>query len=119
MASKIEKPSNINELLLAYHNAEISFERLAKQLYVSESTLLKWYNQFKKEKNLPPKTRKKFYEKKKKTFAIYQGDNFVDMGTIKELSQKTGLKPRTLLWYCYCNRYKSKQHRYTVIETEE
>ena len=36
---------------------------------------------------------------RKKIFALYKGDEFIDLGTIDELSQRRGIKVNTLRWY--------------------
>lgn len=32
-------------------------------------------------------------------YALYKGDRFIDLGTTKELSERTGISPTTLRWY--------------------
>ena len=44
-------------------------------------------------------------------YALYRGDEFLDIGTIKELSKRYNISVKTLRWYstpCYKNKIKNK-----------
>lgn len=60
--------------------------------------------------------------KKVKEYAMYKGDEFIDVGTIRELAEKHNAKASTLQWYAGSNRYKSLNHYkggYTIVAIEE
>jgi hypothetical protein len=44
---------------------------------------------------------------KENCYAIYKGDRFIDLGTIKELSERLGIKTNTL-WFYTSNAYKER-----------
>lgn len=56
-----------------------------------------------------------------KQYALYKGEEFIDIGTAKELADKTGSTVKTILWYAGSNRYKSKEHKrgYVVVLLED
>lgn len=56
-----------------------------------------------------------------KQYAIYKGDEFLDIGTSEELSKKYNLTLKTFYWYATSKRYNSKEHRrgYTIFVLEE
>lgn len=59
--------------------------------------------------------------KKYKQYAIYKDEEFLDIGTSKELSKKYNLTLKTFYWYATSRRYKSQDHRrgYTIFAMEE
>ena len=40
-----------------------------------------------------------YKEKINKEYAMYQGDDFIDIGTAKELAPRLGVKESTIRWY--------------------
>ena len=40
-----------------------------------------------------------YKEKRSKEYAVYKGDDFIDMGTAKELAERLGVKESTIRWY--------------------
>lgn len=57
-------------------------------------------------------------------YALYKGDNFLDIGTIKELSKRYNISVKTLRWYstpCYKNKIKNKKNikSYVVVRIED
>lgn len=65
-------------------------------------------------------------EKKKpkdKVYAIYKGDKFIDLGTKKELSERLGVKERTIKFYSspsYLKRKAESKEPYMIaIEVED
>lgn len=55
-----------------------------------------------------------------KEYAIYKGDEFIAIGTIKELAEKTGYSETTLR-YCTnpASRKRNKGNRLIVIQVED
>lgn len=56
-----------------------------------------------------------------KQYALYKGEEFIDIGTAKELAEKIGSTVNTIFWYAGSNRYKSKEHKrgYVVVLLDE
>lgn len=60
-----------------------------------------------------------------KEYALYKGDDFITLGTIKEISKETGIKEATLKWYTYptykkrLEQRKSTKNSNILIEIEE
>ena len=57
-------------------------------------------------------------------YALYKGDNFLDIGTIKDLSKRYNISVKTLRWYstpCYKNKIKNKKNikSYVVVRIED
>ena len=57
-------------------------------------------------------------------YALYKGDNFLDIGTIKDLSERYNISVKTLRWYstpCYKNKIKNKNNikSYVVVKIED
>ena len=57
-------------------------------------------------------------------YALYKGDNFLDIGTIKELAERYNISVKTLRWYstpCYKNKIKNKKDvkSYVVVRIED
>lgn len=61
--------------------------------------------------------------KSKEIYAVYKGDNFIDLGTIEELAIKLKMTARTLKFHtypCYTKRIKDAyQNRLIVIKIEK
>ena len=59
---------------------------------------------------------------REKIFAVYKGDEFIDLGTKTELAKKLDLKPDTIDFYAtsiYKKRIKDKPDAMIVIRIEE
>lgn len=59
---------------------------------------------------------------REKIYAVYKGDEFIDLGTKTELAKKLGLKPATIDFYTapiYKKRIKDKPDAMIVIRIEE
>ena len=55
-------------------------------------------------------------KKKDRVYAIYKGDEFQDVGTLKELSSKLHLKENTILFYSSpANKKRSRGNRLEVF----
>jgi len=48
--------------------------------------------------------------KKENCYALYKGDRFIDLGTIKELSERLGITTATL-WFYTSNAYKMRSEQ--------
>ena len=52
-------------------------------------------------------------------YAIYRGDEFIDVGTLVELSERTGIKRETLRWYSYPSSHKrDKGNKFLVYKID-
>ena len=47
--------------------------------------------------------------KKLKRYAMYKGDEFIDLGTAKELAQRHNTTISTIYWYIYSSAWKKKR----------
>lgn len=47
---------------------------------------------------------------KENCYALYKGDKFIDLGTIKELSERLGMSKSTL-WFYTSNAYKTRSQK--------
>ena len=59
---------------------------------------------------------------KKREYAIYHGEEFIDIGTIEELAIKLNVKPKTIYFYStptYKRRVPDENDRYIVILIED
>jgi len=52
-------------------------------------------------------------------YALYHGDDFMDIGTLKFLAKKFNFKISTLKWYSYPSSRKRNLKGYQVIKIEE
>lgn len=55
----------------------------------------------------------------KRIYALYKGDNFIDIGTLEYLANKLGVKRKTIYFYStpsYFKRVPDENNRYIVIE---
>ena len=50
-----------------------------------------------------------------KEYALYKGDEFLDIGTADELSQKYDLTVKTLHWLATSTRAKNFPHKYGYV----
>ena len=51
-------------------------------------------------------------------YAIYKGDEFIDLGTLKELGEKLGIKPNTVYFYStptYKKRIKGPENKRLIV----
>lgn len=63
----------------------------------------------------------------KKEYALYKGDNFICIGTIKEIAQIMGVKERTVYWWStpaarrrgQRNKLKKVPNRKILIKVED
>lgn len=59
--------------------------------------------------------------KKEKVYALYKGDNFIDLGTRKELAERIGVGERTI--YFYSTETYQKRNKdgncYVVIDCDD
>lgn len=56
------------------------------------------------------------------TFALYRGDEFVDVGTAEEIAKRLGCKPDTIRFYAtpsYQARLKDRDKRLIAVRIEE
>ena len=59
---------------------------------------------------------------KKGIYAIYKGDEFLDLGTAEELAKKRGIGPKSIQFMMtptYRRRIKNQDKRLIVIRLEE
>ena len=55
-------------------------------------------------------------------YALYRGDEFITVGTVKELAEFMGVKEASIRFWSYpsyLNRIKSYEHSIRVIKIEE
>ena len=55
-------------------------------------------------------------------YAVYKGDEFIDLGTKKQLAKTLNCKPKSIGFMtisCYKKRIKNKENRLIVIKIEE
>ena len=56
-------------------------------------------------------------------YALYKGDEFIDLGTKEELSERNGISPNTIMFYTtptYRRRIQGKEDkRFIVVRLEE
>ena len=48
-------------------------------------------------------------------YALYKGENFIDIGKVGELSKRYGISINTLYWCAACNRWKNRSHKGGII----
>jgi hypothetical protein len=56
------------------------------------------------------------------TFAVYRGDEFVDVGTAEEIAKRLGCKPDTIRFYAspsYKARLKDGNNRLVAVRIDE
>lgn len=56
-----------------------------------------------------------------KTYALYKGDEFIDLGTTKELAEKIGVSERSIRFYStptYVKR-NNKENCYVVVRIDD
>lgn len=55
-----------------------------------------------------------------RTYALYKGDKFIDMGTLDYLADLLGVKPKTILFYTTPSYQKRvRENSYIVIKVDE
>ena len=53
-------------------------------------------------------------------YAIYKGDEFVDVGTIRELCQRLNMPERTLRWHASkCNKRRAHKNGMILVRLED
>ena len=59
----------------------------------------------------------------KKEYALYRGEEFIDIGTSKELAEKLNITVKSVQWYASCNRWKNtvngRKNRITIIPLDD
>lgn len=58
----------------------------------------------------------------KKEYALYRGDEFIDLGTLRELSERLGKNPKTILFYgtpANIRRSEDGRNSYILIRLQE
>ena len=57
----------------------------------------------------------------RKEYALYKGEEFLDIGNAKELAEKYGLREKTIYWKKCCKRWNSIKHKggYVVVPLED
>lgn len=60
---------------------------------------------------------------RKKEYALYRGEEFIDIGTAEELAKKSNTTVNTIQWYAGSRRWKNKKNgrtnRITVIAIDD
>ena len=59
--------------------------------------------------------------RKKQEYALYKGDEFIDLGTIEELAERMGVTPNTIKYYqtpIYKKRGKDDSNSKVLIKIE-
>lgn len=59
--------------------------------------------------------------RKKQEYALYKGDEFIDLGTIEELAERMGVAPKTIRHYqtpAYKKKGKDDFNRKVLIKIE-
>lgn len=59
--------------------------------------------------------------RKKQEYALYKGDEFIDLGTIPEIAKREGVKPKTIYYYktsAYKKKFKDDTNRKVLIRLE-
>lgn len=59
--------------------------------------------------------------RKKQEYALYKGDEFIDLGTIEELAERMGVAPKTIRHYqtpTYKKKGKDDFNRKVLIKIE-
>ena len=59
--------------------------------------------------------------RRKEEYALYEGDKFIDLGTIEYLAKREGVQPHTIMFYqspSYKRRIKDKDNRKVLIKIE-
>lgn len=60
--------------------------------------------------------------RREKEYAVYKGEEFIDIGTAKELAERFNTTVKTIQWYAGSKRYKNQTHKkggYTIVAIEE
>lgn len=59
--------------------------------------------------------------RKKQEYALYKGDEFIDLGTIPEIAKREGVKPKTIYYYktpAYKKKFRDDKNRKVLIKLE-
>ena len=59
--------------------------------------------------------------RKKQIYALYRGDEFINLGTIEELAKYENVKPKTIRYFqtpCYKKKFKEDKNRRVLIKIE-
>ncbi len=58
----------------------------------------------------------------KPTYALYRGDELLDIGTLDEIAERRGVKPETIYFYStpsYQRRIRNENRRLFAVRVEE
>lgn len=53
--------------------------------------------------------------KKTRDYVAYRGDDFVDIGSAKELSERLNVPVKTIYWHACCTRHQQLEHFKSTI----
>lgn len=59
---------------------------------------------------------------RKKEYALYKGDEFIDIGTVEELAEKLNTTVKTIRWYAGSRKWRDKngrKNRIIIIPIED
>lgn len=59
--------------------------------------------------------------RKKQEYALYKGNEFIDLGTIPEIAKREGVKPKTIFYYktpAYKKKFKDDTNRKVLIRID-
>lgn len=59
--------------------------------------------------------------RKKQEYALYKGDEFIDLGTIPEIAKREGVKPKSIYYYntpAYKKKFKDDANRKVLIKID-
>ena len=51
-------------------------------------------------------------------YALYEGDNFITMGTLAEISRETGITERMLKYYTFASTQRRNPNARAVVKIE-
>lgn len=57
----------------------------------------------------------------RREYALYKGEEFLDIGYARDLAEKYGLKEKTIHWKACCKRWLNRPHKggYIVVPLED
>ena len=61
-------------------------------------------------------------KRRTKQYAMYRGEEFIDIGTAEELAERHNTSVKHIYWCCYATRWKQVPHTrggYEVYKVEE
>ena len=60
-------------------------------------------------------------KRKRQEYALYRGDEFIDVGTIQEIAQRQNVTPQTIHYYkspAYKRKFKDDKNRKVLVKIE-